>query len=658
MKKNILFKKFFIFLLFSIAFAFYASVPTKAQEYPSARKDSLSFEDDLNTTADPVLARHLQTVRISTAGLMINLHVYKDSAGNVFIPLNDADTGRLMEHFRCRFTYLVPMQTIVLGFSGSADFRMKLNEVNAEFGKERIILNSPPILLEGKPLIPLEALEKAFRLRASYDEVSNTYFLDPVISDVSIIKVKEKIKLFVQASGPVKYATSVIEEPKRYVIYIDGAILENDLADKDLYHPDVGNLFLSQESYNPNRIRIVIPLDKGVAVEMVDKPKEVNTVQAWLYLPQIVAPVQDMKQERITDLRVQEMDDRVILTVMTTGPVQYEWRRLLPPDNRYFVDIPNTLYTAPEFNKAFDVGYLKNIKVEQYRSLPDPVVRVSLDLYVPSKINLLPNPDHPQEIRIEILSETINPQYVERQGFGVTRLPTPRGILICIDPGHGGGDPGAVNQSYGLFEKQLTLDISFRLAKMLRQAGWNVVMTRTTDRDVSYAGSSDSRELSDRVSIANQTRAQIFVSIHINASTNPYVNGTSVHYYKEDSAALARHVHDNLIRANGRRSVGVLKDSFFVIHYTNMPAVLVECAFISNPEEAALLSEASFRQQCAEGIFNGLISYAKSRNLIGIEDNLDSSNTQYQAELEKKKAEAERKIKQAPPIGNPEYSEK
>ncbi|MFP4498278.1 MAG: N-acetylmuramoyl-L-alanine amidase, partial [Vulcanimicrobiota bacterium] len=368
-----------------------------------------------------------------------------------------------------------------------------------------------------------------------------------------------------------------------------------------------------------------------------------------------VAPVQDLKQERVTDLRLNEEENRVVFKLLTTGPVQYEWRRLLPPDNRYFVDIPNCVYTAKEFSKNFNVGYIKSVNVKQYRDLPDPVVRVSFELHVPCQVKVFPDPDRPLEIRMEVYDKTINPRFAERQGFGITDFPAPGGVVICIDPGHGGGDPGACNSSMGLQEKKLTLDIALRLAKLLKKAGWNVVMTRTTDRDVSFAGSSDARELGDRVKIANETRAHIFVSIHIDANTSSHVNGTTTYYCKADSGELARHIQENLVAANGLRNIGTRNNSFYVIRNTQMPAVLVECAFISNPSDASLLITPSFRQKCANGIFTGLVSYARAK---GLGTTVPVDFTTDLEKIEEKKQQLEKEITKSETKGIEGYSER
>lgn len=605
-----------------------------------------------NSLDDEQLEDKLEKIHLVAAGLRTHLLIYRDEEGNMFVPLKDMETSRLMKHFNCRPTHLVPLNTIVLGFEDGSDFRMKFGDTTARMGTEEIELKTSPIIIRNIPFIPLEALEQAFRLRVSYNENTNTYYMDPIMSDVVLKYEKGKYRLIAKTTGPVKYETSILENPRRFVIDVEGVVMEESLADKDVHNNKIGTLFISQYSYNPNKVRIIIPQDKGVEVEIPGEFEDEYSVEAWLFTPQVVAPVQGLDQERISDFRVKVKDDRVVFKIVTTGPVQYEWRRLLPPDNRYFVDIPNTIYGS-EFSQDFDVGYIKCIKAVQHRPLPDPVVRVTFELHVPSKIKVSPDPEHPNEIRVEILSETIDPRFVERQGFGVTQYAA-SGIVVCIDPGHGGSDPGACHN--GMQEKQLTLDISLKLAKLLRKSGCNVILTRTSDRDVSFAGSSDSRELQSRCNIANHMNADLFISIHIDASTNSYQNGTTVYYHRSNSSLLASYIQNHLVSANGLKNNGTRQASFYVIRHTNMPAVLVECAFISNPSDASRLASSSFRQKCAMGIFNGIVAFARAKKMGTFKE--INPNREMIEIANDKKAALEKKLNESDKKGSSSYSER
>ncbi|SDF37279.1 N-acetylmuramoyl-L-alanine amidase family protein [Sporolituus thermophilus] len=185
------------------------------------------------------------------------------------------------------------------------------------------------------------------------------------------------------------------------------------------------------------------------------------------------------------------------------------------------------------------------------------------------------------------------------------------GKTICIDPGHGGSDPGAIGPT-GTMEKDNTLAIALLLCDKLEKNGATVIMTRETDRDVSTPDASVEVELGARVDIANGADADIFISIHNDSFTNPTAAGTTTfHYGHPESIRLANCIQKSLVEGLGTRDRGVRFASFFVIRYTKMPAVLVEVAFITNPEEEVVLASIDGRCKAAESIFQGIVKYFK-----------------------------------------------
>jgi len=186
------------------------------------------------------------------------------------------------------------------------------------------------------------------------------------------------------------------------------------------------------------------------------------------------------------------------------------------------------------------------------------------------------------------------------------------GKIICLDPGHGGNDPGAIGPS-GTLEKDNTLAICLLLRDMLESNGATVVLTRDTDRGAASPDSSGSEELKARVEIAADSHADIFLSIHNDSFTSNTAMGTTTfHYGDTDSIKLATLVQKNLIAELGTKDRTSLFASFYVIRYTKMPAVLVEVAFISNLEEEILLSSTDGRIKIAESIFQGITNYFKA----------------------------------------------
>ncbi len=180
--------------------------------------------------------------------------------------------------------------------------------------------------------------------------------------------------------------------------------------------------------------------------------------------------------------------------------------------------------------------------------------------------------------------------------------------VIAIDPGHGGTDCGAVGLN-GTQEKTVTLAVAQKVRALLEKAGAKVVMTRQTDRDVYGPNASAVDELRARVVAAG--KADIFVSIHANSFTDRSVNGTATYYYRKSlyDVMLAQSLQDNLIKAGNLTDRGISSANFYVIKRSTMPAALVELAFISNPNEEALLKNPDFQQRMAQGIYQGIDNF-------------------------------------------------
>ena len=189
------------------------------------------------------------------------------------------------------------------------------------------------------------------------------------------------------------------------------------------------------------------------------------------------------------------------------------------------------------------------------------------------------------------------------------------GKTIFIDPGHGGPDPGALGPTKTQ-EKNNTLAISLSLNEILKQAGANVILSRTTD--VSPAAKYTQLEcLQSRVSLARASNADLFISIHNDSFTSSTVQGTSTFYSKNnpkqnESLQLASSIQFALTNTLKTTNRGVKEAGFYVLKNANMPAVLVEAAFISNPYEEARLQNPTFQKNIAAALFQGIYNYYTS----------------------------------------------
>ncbi len=176
-------------------------------------------------------------------------------------------------------------------------------------------------------------------------------------------------------------------------------------------------------------------------------------------------------------------------------------------------------------------------------------------------------------------------------------------ITVVIDAGHGGHDRGGI-PGQRIAEKDMTLDVALRLRNILSANGYHVVMTRSTDVFVPLGG---------RVAIANSYRNAVFVCIHFNATGRSGASGIETYFYSRESLPLASAIHYYVTGGAPSANRGVRRRGYYVLRKTAIPAVLVECGFLTNPTEAAYAQSAGYRQKLADEIAAGI----RGRNSVG-----------------------------------------
>jgi N-acetylmuramoyl-L-alanine amidase len=177
-----------------------------------------------------------------------------------------------------------------------------------------------------------------------------------------------------------------------------------------------------------------------------------------------------------------------------------------------------------------------------------------------------------------------------------------RPAIVIIDPGHGGIDRGGI-PGQNLAEKVLTLDTGKRLAKILQSnGGLKVVMTRDNDTFVS---------LTERTDIANQYggRDAIFVSIHYNAALREGAYGIETYYNNKRAYRLAALVHPRVIQAMDSIDRGIRQRGYRVLRRNRLPAILIECGFLTNHAEGERASNPDYRQRVARAIASAILRY-------------------------------------------------
>lgn len=198
--------------------------------------------------------------------------------------------------------------------------------------------------------------------------------------------------------------------------------------------------------------------------------------------------------------------------------------------------------------------------------------------------------------------------------------PSLSSLTVVLDPGHGGEDCGAIGVN-GVYEKDLNLSVSKSVAALLRAGGTKVVMTRTEDlllydKSSHYQGQKKVQDLMNRRKKAEEYSDGIFISIHMNAFSDPRYCGLQVWYSPNHPASqrLAEHIQTDsraLLLPHNHRQIKVAGENIYLLHHLTCPAVLVECGFLSNPGECNTLSSIEYQRQLALSLSTSILKYCK-----------------------------------------------
>ena len=186
------------------------------------------------------------------------------------------------------------------------------------------------------------------------------------------------------------------------------------------------------------------------------------------------------------------------------------------------------------------------------------------------------------------------------------------GVIIVIDAGHGGNDPGKVS-SEGIKEKDINLSIALKLKEELEKRGARVILTRDCDKCLADEGTTNKKksDMINRMEIVNNSKATLLISIHQNSYSDVNVKGAQVFYYggsgesKKIAESIQKMVKKEVDVDNNR--VAKADNNYYILRKSVCPAVIVECGFLSNPEEAGKLTDEEYQQRMASAIAKAVI---------------------------------------------------
>lgn len=395
------------------------------------------------------------------------------------------------------------------------------------------------------------------------------------ITGVRVSSSQDKTRIVVDAKAPVTYRTMVLKDPGRVVVDIKGAWLSPQVK-REL---SVSSSFVSRArvaQFDPRTVRVVVETTVGK--------------DNYKIFPLTGGPV----------------PGRVVLDFGRVGPDSAGATIALPDVKAPSKPAaPQTKPTKPQTPQTKpQAPQTKPVETKPAETKP-----------VETKPEEQQTPQDAEQAAQETAADTPGEQPATESSTdaGIAAITGLAGHSITIDAGHGGNDSGAIGPT-GVTEKSVTLRVALALQKILTSEGATVYMTRTTDTEVSPKGAaaSDIEELQARCDVANRHNSDIFISIHMDSFTNGAAKGTTGYYYalgSKKSRDLADKVRAGVIDQIGTPSRGTQSCNFYVVKHTDMPATLVEVAFISNPTEEKLMNSEDGVQKAAQGIADGIADF-------------------------------------------------
>ncbi|MBP1999607.1 N-acetylmuramoyl-L-alanine amidase [Paenibacillus shirakamiensis] len=289
-------------------------------------------------------------------------------------------------------------------------------------------------------------------------------------------------------------------------------------------------------------------------------------------------------------------DNRLLISVH--GKVTPNVFKMTGP-NRIVVDIPNTNFGSTFPSGMLDSHQSGQISVTGYPDLSK--VRYSLYNDAPSTVRIVLDLNYAKNYGVTNAGDGLLIIDLNKEDTSTpTKPPGSSGKkLVVLDAGHGGSDPGAISVT-SRKEKDFNLAVVLKVEQLLKNnSGIDLVLTRSSDTYPS---------LKDRVKIAENLKADIFISVHAN-SGSAVASGVETYYSRDSSIPLAKIMHKYLVKSSGLTDRKVRYSSLHVTRETTMPAVLLECGYLSNKNDAALLYTNDFQNRVAEGIVMGIKEY-------------------------------------------------
>jgi len=568
------------------------------------------------------------TVRVIVNGSPLSLAappILRD--GQVMIP-----APRAFEAFGAGAVWLPDERAVLISNRTGLVIRLRINQPTAQVNGEMRPLPVAPALVGEFAYVPAQFVFSTLGAWVRYDDAARTLHVASQITGLRVQRGGASVRLLVDATGPLQPELHTLVNPDRLVVDLHGGAFRPSDKDLPVGYAGVTRIRAGQFQVKPYITRVVFDLDQPVDVRIstaattfamtvevspkavaasarpsspppsgaapvapvapgrapapvrppdpapapypLEDGRDPQTVMAPA--PVTPEPPVDDGTLRITQVRIEQLTGRFRIVIEGNRPFEYTVREFIEPD-RLVIDIPGAVFIPVKQEIPVAGAIVSEVRAAQFQADPN-VTRIVVVLRRKTVYTVVPTTDGSGAVAVEV------PE------------PGLRAHVVAIDAGHGGRDMGATGPS-GLLEKDVVLDIAMRAREQLVRAGVRVIMTRETDEFV---------ELADRPRLAKQQGATVFVSIHANASTRAGASGSESYFLSPQSLTLAQMVQEELSRISGLPNRGVKTANFLVLRESDVPAILVEVAYVSNVDDENRLRTVVFRQRLAEAVVRGV----------------------------------------------------
>ncbi len=521
-----------------------------------------------------------------------------ESLKGLYISLDSPDARRFLSNIGAFSSWSSSGETLLI-YSQGRNIYFDREAGWCTWRSQELRLTEGFMKADNTTYIPLLPLLKLMKVPIQKEEKNLSYTLVPVIDDLYWKEDLGTREFLIHVTCPVKYTVERADAKGISIVFSDA---ESVLKDGDYPMLDA-RVKVENNAGETRNTRITMQYPEYWEGRLTALRMTGDIVIEMLPRFPLAS---GYRYEQVQSFEINAQKKGFSFQIGATGPLQYLWSydtasRLLIVDIP-LLEIPGDK-KPPSLNDPLISSYNASFLNKSYGD-----TRLYFTLAPQTGFSFISDKAAPHVLRLDFISGS---QVAEKSGRGVTGEPENWGTIV-LDPGHGGCDPGAVNRTLQLLEKEVNLDVCLRLARLLQQSGWKVVLTRLTDRDVSWANSPDRVELQARVDVGAANSATVFVSIHCNASTDPYFRGSSLHWCKSEDYPLATAMvlATSLFEEKlGIPQRGLIQNNFYVINHSTMPSLLIEMAHISCMEEAQIFANPSCRQALAESIAKGLEKY-------------------------------------------------